>query len=368
MRLPYPYTRPGLILAALFVALSAVWPVAAGHASAHEVYVLTPAEIAQDLAAPPFSETAIALGNLAQFLFWAFIAALTIFVVFAISIVRPIERRLDPILARLRRYAAPVARITLGLSFLAAAYYQATYGPELPITATFGAWAPIVSGVLVGMGVLITLGVCVRPAAAAALSLYATAVFHHGIYMLTYTNYLGETLILLILGTHHGVGGRVRAVSAAGFERLRRRADALTRALAPYSFALLRVAFGMSLLYASLYAKILHNRLALQVASLPLAGHAHSLASALGFEPHFLVVGAAIIEMVIAVFFILGIEIRFTSLFLLFWLSLSLWYFGEVVWPHVILIGIPIAFICYGYDRYSIEGAFMKRGGREPVL
>ncbi len=78
--------------------------------------------------------------------------------------------------------------------------------------------------------------------------------------------------------------------------------------------------------------------------------------------------GAAIIELLIGTFFILGIEIRFTALFVLFWLSLSLSYFGEAVWPHIVLIGIPVAFIFYGYDKYSLEGRFFKRRGREPVL
>jgi len=125
----------------------------------------------------------------------------------------------------------------------------------------------------------------------------------------------------------------------------------------------MRVAFGVSLIYASVYAKIMHNNLALAVTA-----HYPGMVAFFGFEPHFLVLGAAIIEIVLGLFFILGIEIRFTSLFILFWLSLSLWYFGESVWPHIILIAIPLAFVCYGYDRYSLEGLFFKKNGREPVL
>src|SRR3989338_2370258 len=115
-----------------------------------------------------------------------------------------------------------------------------------------------------------------------------------------------------------------------------------TDRLKPLAFPILRICFGVSLIYASLYAKVLHNNLALQVASLPLAGHEYSLAQYLGFEPQFLVLGAAIVEILIGLFFVLGIEIRFTSLFLLFWLSLSLLYFSDTVSPHIILIGIPI--------------------------
>jgi uncharacterized membrane protein YphA (DoxX/SURF4 family) len=325
---------------------------------AHEVYVLTPAQIQAGIAAPAFNEAALAWTDFSAFAFWAFVGALMVFVVFFASISHALEKRLDPLLARLRRYAAPIARITIGLSFLAAAYYQASYGPELPLRATFGAYSGIITIILIVIGVLITLGIYARAAALVALALFTIAVWYHGIYMLTYTNYLGEIIVLLILGTHHGAFPR-SAKSAV---------DRIGKAFAPYSFLALRVCFGVSLFYASFYAKILHNDLALQVASLPLAGHALSIASALGFEPHFLVLGAAIVELLIAIFFILGIEVRFTALFLLFWLSLSLWWFGEVVWPHIVLIGIPIAFICWGYDKYSLEGWLFKKGAREPVL
>jgi len=31
-------------------------------------------------------------------------------------------------------------------------------------------------------------------------------------------------------------------------------------------------------------------------------------------------------------------------------------------------MGLPLAFIMHGYDKYSIEGYFFKCGRREPVL
>ena len=314
-------------------------------ASAHEVYVLTPAQIQLGLQTPPFSEIATTLSFFSQFVFWGFVAALAILVVFAISVIRPLERRLDPLLARARRYASTIARVTIGLALLAGAYYGAIFGPELPLVGTFGAAAVAVRATLAIIGVLLVLDLFTEAAALVALALFAFTAYAHGVYMLTYANYFGEIIVLLILGSRR-----------------------LSGTLAPYSFAFLRVCFGISLLYASVYAKIIHNELALQVASLPLAGHATSLANVFGFDPHFLVLGAAIVEVLLALFFILGIEIRFASIFLLFWLSLSLWYFGEAVCPHVILIGIPIAFMFYGYDAYSLEGRFFKRGGREPVL
>jgi uncharacterized membrane protein YphA (DoxX/SURF4 family) len=252
----------------------------------------------------------------------------------------------------------------VGLGFLAGGYFQALFGPELPLAADFGGYAHLVSLALIVIGTLIVIGWWARGAAVAALAIFCTALYLHGSYMLTYVNYLGEIIVLLLIGSH-----RLSVHSLTGWhERFHRSFHVIVDKVKHLAFPILRVCFGISLIYASAYAKIFHNNLALQVASLPLAGHAYPLAHYFGFEPHFLVLGAAIIEILIGLFFVFGIEIRFTSIFLLFWLTLSLIYFGEVVWPHIILIGIPIAFIVHGYDKYSLEGLFFKRGRREPVL
>ena len=308
--------------------------------SAHEVYVLTPAQITDAIHMPPFNMLAVAEQNLGQFTFWAFISTLVVFIVFFSSISRRLEKKFDPFFTRIKKYAPAIARVTVGVSFLAAAYYQASYGPELPLAPAYGIFTPAVTAVLVVIGLLIIFNLWTRWAALVALCLFGYAVYRNGWYMLTYTNYLGE-IIVLLLGIE---------VMKAG------------KKLSRYGFLIIRVCFGVSLIFASAYAKVIYNNLGLFTVE------QYHLDKILGFEPHFLVLGAAIIEILIGTFIILGIEIRFTALFFEFWLMLSLWFFGEVVWPHLILIGIPIALICYGYDKYSIEGYFFKRDGREPVL
>lgn len=333
-------------------------------AFAHEVYVLTPREIQQGLATPAFSSFDVMMGDLDSFVFWAFIAMLVVFIVFFASISRVLEKLLDPALAKLKHYGPAVARVTVGISFMAGALFDAGFGPELPLPALWGPYTVLIRIALALIGILITLGFYTRIAALIALVLFAVNVWAHGSYMLTYANYLGEILVLLLIGAHKAGVDKFDPSWAEARHFLSK----LAKKLAPYSFLILRVAFGISLLYASLYAKFLHNDLALQVAELPLAGHMFGLAHYFGLEPHFLVLGAGIIEMVIAAFFILGIEIRFTALFVEFWVLLSVWWFGEAVWPHIILLGIPVAFVFYGYDKYSLEGMFFKKGKREPVF
>lgn len=328
-------------------------------AHAHEVYILPQDVIDEALSTPGFSLFDVLMNSFHQFLLWGVAGVCLVLFVFFISVSRTLERLIDPWLAKLPPYAPVVARIAVGLSFMVAAYSGAIFGPELPLEATYGAFTPYVVGVLAIVGLMMVIGFYSRIAALIGLVLFGIEITQQGVYMFTYANYAGELLVVMLLGAHqvafhHRGHDEVRA--PLWFLHLKEK-------LIPYAFLILRVAFGTSLLYASLYAKVINNNLAFAVTT-----HYPALVAFFGFEPHFLVLGAAIVEIVIGLFFLLGIEIRFTALFLLFWLSLSLWYFGEAVWPHLILIGIPISFFCYGYDKYSLEGFFFKRDGREPVL
>ena len=321
-------------------------------AFAHEVYVLSQDEIATGVNTAPFDMLATLQANLGSFVFWGFIVFVVVSTIFFMSIFRVLERLFDPYFARLKRHAGVVARVTIGIGLVSGAYYGANYGPELPLATIFGSSTSVVASLLGLVGLMLVVNLWTRLAATVATVLFLINVFWHGIYMLTYANYFGEFIVLLIAA--HGT--------------LKKSGADLVHSLAPYSWVILRVTFGISLIYSSIYAKILHNNLALQVASLTFPGHSHPLAYYFGFEPHFLVLGAALIEILIGLFYIFGVEVRWTSIFLLFWLSLSLWFFGESVWPHIVLIGLPLAFIMHGYDKYSIEGHFFKRGQREPVL
>ncbi len=340
------------------VGAAAVW-VLPKTATAHEVYVLTPQQISEALSRPAFSEWQTLITNLDQVLLWGCIAAAVVLSVFFISISRRVEKLFEPFLSRLPPYAPLISRVSIGLGLLSAAYHSALFGPELPLVLVFGSLAPLIQALLGITGIMCIAGFFVRIASLILLAIFAGAFYSQGIYMLTYANYVGELFLLLILGAHVlGYHHKAHDYMHAPSWLLK-----IKHALVPYAFPLLRIGFGVSLLFASLYAKIVYNNLALAVAETYPA-----IPAFFGFEAHFLVLGAAIIEIVLALFFILGIEIRFAALFLEFWLGLSLWYFGEAVWPHFILIGIPIAFLCYGYDKKSLEGLFMKRYGRHPVL
>jgi uncharacterized membrane protein YphA (DoxX/SURF4 family) len=325
-------------------------------AQAHEVYVLD-SQVAHNLItdASPNPFDAIKTSG-SQFLLWTFIAIITVSTVFLVSISRTVENIFDPILFTIKRkFGFIVIRITIGLALFASGYYHSLFGPELPLEKIYGSYAELLSIVLMVAGACILFGFLTRVMGTIALLIAFGGFFKYGWYIFTYSNYLGDIIFVAFLGAHvlsldkhvlkwHGIMG------------------AIERFVEKYAFLILRVTFGTSLIYASVYAKFLHSNLALQtIADYHLTNYFH-------VEPLFIVLGASIIEVLIGIFIIIGFEMRFTALFLMVFLSLSLWYFGESVWPHIVLFGGALALFVHGYDKYTIEGFFFKNAKHEPVL
>ena len=342
------------LLLLFFILLSLTIPHAT--ASAHEVYVLSQGEISTLLAEQSPNPFSAIRTNGDQFLLWTFITILTIVSVFLISISRKVENIFDPILFALKRKLGfIVVRVTIGLALIASGYYQSLFGPELPLYKIFGPYSVWISITLMVVGLCILFGFLTRAMGSIALLIAFFGIYKYGFYMFTYSNYMGDIIFVAFLGAHvlsfdkhvfhwHGLLGSIE------------------RFVEKYAFLILRVSFGFSLIYASMYAKFFHSALALQtVLDYHLTNYFH-------FEPLFIVLGASIIEVLLGVFMIIGFEMRFTSLFLMIFLTMSLWYFGEVVWPHIVLFGGALALFIHGYDEYTIEGFFFKKAEHEPVL
>lgn len=336
------------IFLVVFLAVPAV-------ATAHEVYVLTFDEIVRGIAAPAVSPMSVMMGNLHQFVFWALVTGVTIPTLFAMSLSRRMEKILHPIFARVRTYAPLLVRVGVGGSLLAFAYAGSIFGPEIPLMRAFGSFAPLVSIALAAAGAGILFNVYSRLAGLLLLIVYAGALLGRGVYVLTYIEYAAAA-VFFIIGASHERGGVVRAWS---------RLAGLLDSWRPYRFAILRMGFGLSVMFASLYAKVIYSALALMVIE-KYDLTQYTIFSA--FSPEFLVLGAAIVEFLCGLLIFLGIEVRHTAAFLAFWLTLSLVYFQEMVWPHIILFGLGGAFLLYGYDWYSLEGRYFKRGNRETIL
>jgi uncharacterized membrane protein YphA (DoxX/SURF4 family) len=324
------------ILPLLFLLLCLSFPHAA---SAHEVYVLTSSQIAHDLHDHSLNllDAIDSPNSLFWFLFFMFFAITTLTISFFISFSKW-GISTTKLIEKYKRFAFPVIRVVFGISLLYSAHYQSLFGSELPVSQLIGGhmW----EGIMDAAGILVILGLFTRIAAAVMLVLFAVSVLAFHEYMLTYINYLGEILVLLI------AGGEGFSLDNVFFRRVAllasKSADAIT-------VPILRISFGISLLYAALYVKFLNPALTYNVV------HQYHLDRLFHFEPLFVVFGMGCVELVIALLFLFGVNMRWNILFFAFWATLSLLFFGEAVWPHYILFGISIGLFLYGYDKYSLQ-------------
>ncbi|PIR82654.1 hypothetical protein COU20_01265 [Candidatus Kaiserbacteria bacterium CG10_big_fil_rev_8_21_14_0_10_59_10] len=343
--------RIGIIFASA-LALSVI--AAASFASAHEVYLLSAEEIAaaKDMARMPARVTLEE--NLSQFVFWAFVALVVLTTVYFMSLSRRIVNMCGPFLRRVKKYAPIVVRVGTGLAFLSFAYYGGLFGPELPLSGVYGSAAPVAGIAFALGGLALIANVLARSVSLLLLAVAGAGALMSGFYSFTYVEYAGALLFLAI--------GDGAAPARAGAARPLAR---VLRTLAQYRWAILRMGLGASIMFAAVYAKVVHSALAYMVVE------KYDLTSYwlfAPFEPHFLVLGAAIIEFLAGILIFLGIEIRHTAAFVAFWLTLSMVFFREAVWPHIILFTLAGACMLYGYDRFSVFGRLYIRDGKEPVL
>jgi len=324
---------------------------------AHEVYVLDEATVREALSIPSVSPFTAYRGNEYEFYFWGLISFVALSTVVCASIFRSLENRFDPFFFRIKRYALLLVRLTVGASLISFGWYGALFGPELALTELFGDGAFVARAALVLLGVGVLLGIAVRIIALILIGLFAYAYIVFDWYAFTYADHLGSFLALLILG-----GGPWSLSERLDLPHLLPGVRTALHRYAHLAFPLLRVLFGFGIMFAAVYAKFLHSELAYQVVV------QYDLTRYFPFEPMFVVLGAFLIEFLAGFMLFLGIAVRWTGLFLLFWLTLSLLYFQEAVWPHIVLFGLALALFCHGYDRYSLGGLLFKRGGREPIL
>ena len=321
-------------------------------ASAHEVYVLDKATIKGDLARPALDLWHIALSNENIVFTYGLGIFLALIVVFGISISRTVESWCDPVLFRIKKYAGHMAQITFGSALIASAYYMDLFGTELSFDDIFGAYHHEASLALFVIGVMILAGIYTRVASLVAFVIFMYAAGEVGQYMVSYLTYFGEAVCIFVFG-----GGYSLIEYIPGFIDKRK-----LESIEHKKYFVLRIAFGISLLYAAFYAKFLHGTLALDtVLRYHLTDYFH-------FPPEVVVLGAFMVELTVAIFYLAGFEVRFTSLIFLGFLTASLIFFGESVWPHIILIGTGIAMLMHGYDEYTIEHPWYRKDKREPVL
>jgi uncharacterized membrane protein YphA (DoxX/SURF4 family) len=215
-------------------------------------------------------------------------------------------------------------RITIAIAFLFSAWGFSFLGPELH--GNLLPYGRLIQIALVAIGIMIGVGFLTELAALIGIIIFVVSFFVFGPYVFTYLNYLGELIVLLLFGL------RSYSFDKYLFGRLNRLQN-----LQKYATVIVRIFYGTALLYAAITVKLLHPDLTVLVVKTYNLTQFHLLFPS---DPLLVTLGAGIVEAVIGIFIIVGFQMRLTVLISLFYITMSLLFFREMVWPHLLLYGI----------------------------
>lgn len=283
-----------------------------GLASAHEVYVLSSEETSRAFATHG-PDLLRALDNPANFKFFALVPFSVAIVTMLATLARHVTqgRKLHNWLLRWQTYVVWLLRIMLAAGLFGAAWTNGLFGPEV----SYVGWS---AGTVVRLLLFVAAILALVPLATELLvivvfTIFAYGVWHEGGYLFTYAAYLGATLTILF------------------HDRQARFAHSAT--WAPVA---LRVGLAIAMIYAAIFVKLLHPAVSVAVIEKYALLRFHWL-----FPPDALLVvlGAGLVEITIGVLLVLGFQTRLVSLISLFYMTLSLVFFREAIWPHTLWLG-----------------------------
>lgn len=238
-----------------------------------------------------------------------------------------------------------VLRATLATALFLGARSGAFLGPELPLQ--YLPFANLTQYLLQIISLMILFGIYTEIAALIGIAIFFVGFITFGQYLLTYANYLGELLILLIVGAREISFDKI---IFGPLKNLRKRFEI-------YETLIIRFFYGFALMYAGITIKFLHPDLSLRVI------HDWNLTQYHWLFPHdplLVVFGAGIAEATIGLFIILGFEMRLSVLISLVYITLSLLFFRELVWPHILLYGISLNLLVQP-GRFTLDNLIMNR-------
>lgn len=248
-------------------------------------------------------------------------------------------------------YGPLFVRAAIAAAFFYSALSWSFLGPELPLMHM--PFAHVLRVILFAASVMIALGFLTELAAFAALIVFCIGFKIFGLYVATYLNYLGEILVLLFFGM------RKWSVDGLLFGSLKR-----FPVFREYGTSIVRVFYGLALMYAAVTVKFLHPALTVEVVNHWNLTQFHWL---FPHDPLLVTLGAGIVECVIGFFILVGFEMRLTILVSLFYITLSLLYFRELVWPHLMLYGISFNLL-FEPELYTVDNLLFGRSRKKKLV
>ena len=239
-------------------------------------------------------------------------------------------------------------RATIAVAFLFSAMSNSFLGPELH--GSLFPYPYLLQIALFAISFMIALGFFTELAAFVGICIFSYSFFVFGPYILTYLNYLGELIVLFLFGM------RIFSVDRYLFGPLKR-----FNFFKKYETVIVRVLYGCALMYAAINVKLLHPDLTVTVVN---TWHLTQFKWLFPSDPLLVTLGAGIVECLIGLFIVFGFEMRLTIIISLFYITLSLCYFRELVWPHLLLYGISFNLLVQP-ETFTLDHILFKKHREE---
>lgn len=318
-------------------------------AFAHEAYVLTRDQFQAGLKTPTTNPMGALIdsSHLQLFLIISVVVATTFTLIYLFSTTK-ISQKLDEKIRKFAKFGPLTIRLVMATVFFLSALENSIFGPELSLSLFPG--GEIVRIMLFIISFMLFFGVFVELAALFSLGIFLYMINQNGIYMLTYVNYLGEILVLMFFGS-----------KTWSLDKFFFGAKRLHQILEKYSYLeipVVRVLFGIALIYTAISVKFQHQILPIEVYN------QYNLKQFFQQSASFVAAGAGLTELMIGASILLGFAMRTTLVIFVCFITLSLLYFGEIVWPHLMLYGISISLFINSADKFTIDRYFVPFVGR----
>ncbi|MEO8065593.1 MAG: hypothetical protein ABI643_01910 [Candidatus Doudnabacteria bacterium] len=314
--------------------------------SAHEAYVLPRAQFEAGLRqiGPNVFISLHDPGNLRVF-FWLSLGILAVLTANFFFSRTKLALKLSRGLEHFSHFGPWLIRIAISAAFFFSAASNTFLGPEIQLDSLPS--GPLLRILLFLISFLFLFGVLTELAAILALIIFIAAAASYHWYMLTYLNYLGKLILLILLGAREwwSVDNRFFG-NAIRFPAIRK-----------YEMDIVRIFYGIGLAYSAIDIKLLHSSLTIDVVN---QYHLTRFYLLFPHDPIFVTLGAAFAEFVIGLFIALGFQLRLTVLVSLFYITLSLFFFRELVWPHFLLYGISLSLLITP-QKLSLDNWLIKK-------
>ena len=318
----------------------------AGVASAHEAYVL-PYNTFWSGIKQPFSAEAFNALKSPQNIHITIEIGLSVIVLLILNFIfrrSKLGHKASNFIERFSGLGTHFVRIAIAIALFFSALSSTFLGPELH--GSLFSYPHLLQISLFVISIMIAIGFMTEIAALAGIIIFISSMFVFGPYVFTYLNYLGELIVLFLFGI------RAFSVDKYLFGPLQR-----FRSFEKYETLIVRVFYGLALVYAAVTVKLLHPELTLLVVNTWHLTQFHWLFPS---DPLLVVFGAGVVECIIGLFILFGFELRLTVIISLFYITLSLLFFRELVWPHILLYGISFNLLVQP-ETFTLDNFFLKR-------